>query len=213
MLHALLPCCVLRQHDVKHSHSFSKPECIALQVSLTCFRCTVKSCYRLPQHAATICDSAAPEVQALHASITELHQAAWLNVHAFCANAYLDIPTCSIDVCVYLRLHLAARIVSSGPVRHVKSQGQDVICLVSGIMVTQCHSSLSICSDRTPVLCSADGPLSYFLRQLLQHPHFLLLIPLGPVHDLHAHWIALHAHWSRCQAIRLPLRCLYSSGS
>jgi hypothetical protein len=102
-------------------------------------------------------------------------------------NPYLDTTTRSTAICAYLRLHLAARIVSGGPVRHVKSQCQDVVCLVSRIVVTQRHSSLSICSDRAPVLRSADGPLSHFLRQLLQHPHFLLLIPLGPVHDLHAH--------------------------
>ena len=59
----------------------------------------------------------------------------------------------------HLCLHMTARIVSCGPVGHIQRQGQDVVCLVPRVVVSQGHSSLSVGSDRAPVVRSADGPL------------------------------------------------------
>ena len=59
----------------------------------------------------------------------------------------------------HLCLYMTARVVSCGPVRHIQRQGQDVVCLVPRIVVSQGHGSLSVGSDRAPVVRSTDGPL------------------------------------------------------
>ena len=85
---------------------------------------------------------------------------------------------------LYLGVNGTARIVSSGAVWHVKRQCQNVVSLVAWIVISQSNCSLGIGSDRPPVVGLTDGPLGHLLWQLLQHPHFLFLVPLSPVHDL-----------------------------